>query len=102
MPAVVSPKPPADVGVLDQEADCLGDLGRLDQSAQPRVGQDVLPDVFFPQHLDHRRVSEPRVWNTSSPVSPRKASAIFCPSPVSVPRLVEPPQPRQNLIPPAN
>ena len=66
------PKPAADLGVLDQEADRLGDLGLLDQPAQPRVGQDILLDVFFPQHLDHRRVGEPRVDNgTVDPVEVR-------------------------------
>ena len=44
MPAGVCPKPPADLGVLDQEADRLGDLGRLDQPAQPCIGQNFLLD----------------------------------------------------------
>jgi AcrB/AcrD/AcrF family len=64
MPVGVCPKLPADLRVADQEADRLGDFRRLDQSAQPCVRQDVLLDVFFSQHPHHRRVGEPRVYNS--------------------------------------
>ena len=63
MPAGVCPKLFADLRVADQEADRLGNFGRLDQSTQPCVRQDVLLDVSFAQHPDHRRVGEPRVYD---------------------------------------